>query len=203
MKKTILALITLFILSGCGDSTDEVIAEVIIDESNIEKVEDVEEPIIEVITEYDTYYTIPMYSKDIDSYGLQSDYGNYAVYITDVDGFDVSGVTATDKDGIINILFTNTYDSDEYGIKAKYRFDTLKAELDAKYQMSNDFEWCTGSSYICGDENYSYSLYTEDRVRTVFYHHNENTIMLSISANGVYGTFVKLGIESPLFSELN
>ena len=220
MKKVILSLLIGFMLIGCGSSTKEAIEDKVVDKidktvadkinDSIESPEDVievpekviePEPIVDAVAKY-VYENIPMYSQPLDAYGLNEDYGSYATYSVYNDSWDLGGIVATDEDGIVKIAFYSFYDDDDYGVHARIKYNEAKTDLDSKYTLDLEYDFCNGSDWMCGTDNYSYSIYTGDRYRLAYYIDGNNSIILSIGATGVYDTKVVLSYESAEFNEL-
>ena len=199
MRNTLLALMVLFALTGCGEEvsdTIEDIAEVIVEDNQIE------DTTVTVDSEY-TYEGVTLYSKDLSNFSLYGDYGSYSVYNVDSSEYDLANAITTDENGILSVIFTNTYINDEYGSRVKSFYESKKSELSDKYELTNEFDFCTGSDYVCRSDNYAYSLYRGERFLSSFYL-DDNGIMIymAVESAGFNDTKVIINYQAEEYAEL-
>jgi len=216
-KKSLIFIILLtFGLVGCGSdakedtNSTEVIEEIgdnitssVGDTNNTEVIQEVDD-VISSSTEEKIYYGIKMYEEPDSSFTHSLTTGLYSIYTKTDDSYwsKISAITIENQ-GIVKLILKKTFYNDEYGISANSSFNDLKASLDEKYTNDDNFDFCTGSSYICQSDNYSYSLYKNERFKSNWYHNEDDLIVLELNGNAesLYNIDLEILYETKEFAD--
>lgn len=185
--------------TGCGSSGSDT---PVVNETNSTIIDD-STPTVDTPIGTKEYYGIRMYEEPDNTFTHVLTTGSYSIYNKSDDYWDSISVITIENQGIVKVSLLKTFYSDEYGTRAKSDYNDLKPSLDSKYTLDNEFDFCSGSSYVCEASNYAYSIYRSERFKSSWYYNEEDTISLQLddSTGSIYDIDLKVGYETKEFSD--
>ena len=203
MKKILLGALVALALIGCGGEVEDRI-----EDKLATKAEDAidavlpDEAIEEIVTDDETlsqtereFYGIGLNLPPLNSWTTGITENGMTEYFISDEYFD--GVSAIVMDGLVQrvILQKVTY-NDDYGIASIRYFNSFDTKLNEDYNLTNNFDFCTGSEWMCESGNYSKALYNNERYKLKTYSNNEDIIGISLQGAGGYNITLAITYET-------
>ena len=150
------------------------------------------------------YYGVTMYEEPDSSFSYLATYQGFNFYERQDEYWEVMALTHPDYGGgVLKLVLSKTFYSDEYGTQAKSAYNEFKPSLDEKYELVESFDFCNGSSYVCQADNYAYAIYREERYLLSFYNSGDDSIVIQLdgSTGSIYNIDLKIIYETKGFAD--